>query len=479
MRFCWHIFFPASGNRNGTGLNNRGTNGNYWSASLNSAANGYNLNFNSGGVNPANNNNRFNGFSVRAVQHLHNTWNTADDDGEYPCKDSMAYRLTRKALILDLHAAFQCAKRHKSNKPYVQHFERNLTKNIEQLADELLNRTYKAEPSTVFIVERPKKREVFAAQFRDRVVHHLYYNYTHELFERTFISDTYSCIEGRGTHYGISRLAQHIRQESHNYQRECYVMKMDKRGYFMHIDRQILLGIVLRTLRKMANHRIARGHRLTWANWIDIPFVAWMSEGIIMLDPKKNCRMVGTVEDWNGLDHSKSLFYTPDGCGLPIGNLTSQLLSNVYLNEFDQYMKRVLHCRHYGRYVDDSFVVSTDKEWLLSLVPSIRKFLTDSLHLELHMGKLHVTKASQGAEFLGGFIKPHRTYISNESLDRMIQSASAMNLHRPHNTWASICSFLGVLSHYASFNIRSRMFFVPELLTLGTFDRDMTQFFLR
>jgi len=335
MQFRWRIFFPASGNRNGTSLNNRGSNGNYWSSSLNSQTNGYNLNFNSSNVNPANNNNRFNGFSVRAVQHLHNIRNRADDDDEYLCKDSMAYRLTRKALILDLHAAFQCAKKHKGSKPYVQHFERKLQQNIEQLADDLLSRTYKPEPSTVFIVERPKKREVFAAQFRDRVVHHLYYNYTHELFERTFIHDTYSCITGRGTHYGIERLAKHILQESHNYQRECYVMKMDKRGYFMHIDRQILLDIVLKTLRKIGNHRIARGHKLTWANWIDMDFVSWLSEEIIMLDPKKNCRMVGTVEDWEGLDHSKSLFYTNDGCGLPIGNLTSQLLSNVYLNEFD------------------------------------------------------------------------------------------------------------------------------------------------
>ena len=235
----------------------------------------------------------------------------------------MAYRLTRNALILDLHAAFQCAKRHKGNKPYVQHFERKLKQNIEQLADDLLSRTYKPEPSTVFIVERPKKREVFAAQFRDRVVHHLYYNYTHELFERTFIQDTYSCITGRGTHYGIERMAQHIRQESHNYHRECYAMKMDKRGYFMHIDRKILLDIVLKTLRQMRNHRIARSNKLTWSNWIDMDFVAWLSEEIIMLDPKKNCKMVGSVKDWEGLDHSKSLFYTMDGCGLPIGNLTS------------------------------------------------------------------------------------------------------------------------------------------------------------
>lgn len=390
----------------------------------------------------------------------------------------MAYRLTRKQLILDLHAAFQLAKRHKSNKPYVVHFERRLKKNIEKLADELLSRTYKPEPSTVFIVERPKKREVFAAQFRDRVVHHLYYNYTHELFERTFIQDTYSCIEGRGTHYGIERLAHHIRQESHNYQRECYVMKMDKRGYFMHIDRQILLDIVLKTLKKMANHRIVCGHKLTWNNWIDMDFVSWLSKEIIMLDPKQNCKIVGTVEDWDGLDHSKSLFYTDEGCGLPIGNLTSQLLSNVYLNEFDQYMKRVLHCKHYGRYVDDSFVVSSDRDWLLSLVPHIRTYLKEHLHLELHMGKLHVVSCQQGVEFLGGFVKPYRNYISNESLDRMLHSVSKINLRDHAATWASLNSFLGVLSHYSSFNVRSRMFFNPELLTLGKFNQGITQFTL-
>ena len=399
-----------------------------------------------------------------------------DDVTKDDTEDIMAYTLTRKALILDLHAAFQCAKRHKGTKPYVQHFERKLSQNIEKLADDLLSRNYQPEPSTVFIVERPKKREVFAAQFRDRVVHHLYFNYVHELFERTFVADTYSCIEGRGTHYGIERLRQHMCQESHNWQRDCYVMRLDKRGYFMHIDRQVLLGIVLHTLDRMSRHRIAKGHRLTWSEWIDIDFVKWLSREIIMLDPKKNCRIVGNVADWDGLDHSKSLFYTMDGCGLPIGNLTSQLLSNVYLNEFDQFMKRTLHCKHYGRYVDDSFVVSHDRDWLLSLVPSIREFLRDRLHLELHMGKLHVTKARQGAEFLGGYIKPHTTYISNQSLRRMKVSIDAMNLHNPQKTWASVCSFLGVLSHYDSYNIRSQLFLVPDILGIGTFNRSMTEF---
>lgn len=224
---------------------------------------------------------------------------------------------------------------------------------------------------------------------------------------------------------------------------------------------------------------MARGHKLRWCDWIDIDFVKWLSREIIMLDPRKNCRMVGTLDDWNDLDHSKSLFYTMDGCGLPIGNLTSQLLSNVYLNEFDQYCKRILKCKHYGRYVDDSYIVSHDKQWLLSLVPDIRNFLREQLHLELHMGKLHITKARHGAEFLGGYVKPYTTYISNESLRRMKASIDEMNMSNPEKTWASVCSFLGVLSHYDSFNIRAQLFLNSELLKLGTFDRRLTQYRLR
>ena len=104
----------------------------------------------------------------------------------------MAYQLTKNALILDLHAAFESAKRHKSSRPYVRIFERDLSANLEVLADDLLTHRYEPEPSSCFVVEHPKKREVFAAQFRDRVVHRLYYNYTHVLFERTFIQDSYS-----------------------------------------------------------------------------------------------------------------------------------------------------------------------------------------------------------------------------------------------------------------------------------------------
>lgn len=385
----------------------------------------------------------------------------------------MAYTLTKKALLLDLNAAFQCAKRHKGSKPYVRVFENHLRRNLNKLADDLYSHTYKPEPSSCFIVERPKKREVFAAQFRDRVVHHLYYNYTHQLFERTFIEDCYSCIPGKGTHYGISRLERHIRQESHNYQEKCYALKLDKRGYFMHINRQRLQDIACNILRKMATHPIRKGCKQTWEDVLDMDFILWLTKEIVMLDPKTSCKIAGNPEEWEGLDKNKSLFYTPEGCGLPIGNLTSQLLSNVYLNEFDQFMKRTLKCKHYGRYVDDSYVISRDKKWLLSLVPKIRTFLKDELGLELHMGKLQIVEIRQGVEFLGAFVKPYRTYVSNQSLGRTWRSLETVNTKSPIDLWRSINSFLGTMSHYSSFNIRCGLFLEPHIMQAGGFDCDV------
>lgn len=151
-----------------------GARGSYWSSSLNTD----NQN--------VNNNNRNNGQSGRAVRSQH-------------LPDNSVCRLTRERLLADLRQAYFDARRHKRNKPYQQRFERNWEGNLEVLCDELLERRYRPRPSSCFIITDPKQREVFAADFRDRIVHHLYYNYAHTLFERTFIADTYSCIRGRGT----------------------------------------------------------------------------------------------------------------------------------------------------------------------------------------------------------------------------------------------------------------------------------------
>lgn len=388
----------------------------------------------------------------------------------------MAYRLTRDALMLDLYAAFICAKRHKAKKPYVLHFERNLKENIESLCDDLWTRRYKPEPSTCFVIQRPKKREVFAAQFRDRIVHHLYYNYTHELFERTFIQDTYSCIPGRGTHYGIDRMTQHIRQESHNWQRPCYALKIDIRGYFMHINRIRLLDIATASLTKMADHQANGG--MKWRDVIDIDFILWLTHEIVLLDPTDGCRRVGNPSEWDDVDASKLMANAPADCGMPIGNLTSQLFSNVYMNPFDQMVKRLLHFLHYGRYVDDSATISSDRQRLTDAIPVMRDFLKDELCLDMHMGKTQIIDVRYGVEFLGAFIKPYRTYICNRSLSRIRHEAADVRHMGRGQAFRTVNSLLGVMSHYSSYNLRREIFMQDHILRYGTFDRDMTTFTL-
>ena len=376
------------------------------------------------------------------------------------------YRLTRKQLLAELHRAYYDARRHKRLKSYQLRFERNVEENLTALCDELWERRYEPQPSTCFIITDPKRREVFAAQFRDRIVHHLYYNYVHEMLERTFIQDSYSCIKHRGTHYGIDRLERHIRRESQNYQVSCHVLKMDIKGYFMHIDRQRLLDITLRQIRRMALHRVgngddglAQGLPLQWRDVVDMDFVEYLTHVIILQDPTKSCRRRGTLLDWYGLPHDKSLFFSQEGCGLPIGNLTSQLFSNVYLNELDQYMKRTLHCRHYGRYVDDFYVVSADREWLLSLRQPVTDFLAANLGLKVNEGKTIICDVRQGVEFLGAYLKPRRRYVSRASLARLAAKVPSLaQKSSPELLRSSLNSFLGLLSHYKSYGLRLTLY---------------------
>ena len=381
--------------------------------------------------------------------------------------------LTRQQLLLDLYQAFYDARRGKSSRSYVIKWEKNLKDNMERLCDDLFLRRYKPLPSKCFIIDYPKKREIFAAMFRDRIVHHLYFNYTHKLFERTFIQDSYSCIKERGTHYGISRIRDFARKASENWQRPCYAMHIDIRGYFMHINRQKLLEICWRTFNNMSKHRVNRHEPKTWDDVADFSLIRYLTEIIVLMDPRVSCVVVGDPSNWDGLDPAKSMLHLEDGLGLPIGNLTSQLFSNVYLNELDQYIKRTLKCRYYGRYVDDAAIISTDKEWMMGIVPQIRQFLHDRLGLELHMGKLEISEVHRGIEFLGAFIKPWRTYISNHSLRRIERKVANLDLTKPWKVIRSINSYLGIFQHTDSYKIRCRLFARQKFLRIGKYDDNM------
>ncbi len=460
---------PAAGWRNGTSLNNTGENGNYWSSTPHESNtnNAYNLNFNDGNFN-RNWNNRNNGQSVRPVSEL--TEASSSPAAARP------FRISREQLLTDLYRAYKDARRHKRGRTYQLRFEYRLEDNLVELRNELYARTYRPLPSTCFVVHDPKMREVFAADFRDRIVHHLFYNYTHRLFERTFVADSYSCIKGRGTHYGVERLRHHIRQVSANYTRQAYVLKLDIRGYFMHINRETLTGLCLQSLAKMRNHASdVPGKK--WGEVIDYELVRYLLGSIINADPREDCRRLGDEGDWKALPEEKSLFHSGDGCGLPIGNLSSQMFSNIYMNVFDQFMKRRLGCRHYGRYVDDCYVVAESKEWLRSLVPQVEEFLREMLHLTLNENKTSVTDVRLGVEFLGAFVKPFRTYVANGTL-RRIRRKLRTNVYADYaSLGASVNSFLGVLSHCRSYRIRRVLFgYTSGLNAYGRFGRDWLTF---
>lgn len=384
-------------------------------------------------------------------------------------------KLTKEQLFRDIYIAFVDAKKHKSNKSYVKEFEVNLKENLEELCNDLWNRSYEPGRSTCFIVHHPSKREIFAAEFRDRIVHHLYFNYTHELFERTFIHDSYSCIKKRGTHFGIHRLEKHIRKESQNYTRDCYVLKVDIKGYFMNISREKLYNITINSLEKMKDHLSTQNQ--TWEDTIDYEFVKYLTKVIIFIDPTSNCRIISKCDEWDGLKSSKSLFSVKEGRGLPIGNLTSQLFSNIHLNLLDQYCKRVLKSRHYGRYVDDSYHVSTDKEFLRSLIEPIENFLLEVLELDIHKGKTKIINVRYGVEFLGAFIKPYRTYINSGTIKRMNKLLVDIYNKDDLSIYRSVNSYLGIMSHYNSFRLRFKIFATnPKLYDIGYFDQKLTKF---
>ena len=352
--------------------------------------------------------------------------------------------ISYQQLYNDLLFAYFDAIKHKSKKWYVIDFAKDLHNNISQLAKELYTRTYKHSPFTVYIL-KPFPREVFAAQFRDRVVHHLYFNYVHELFERTFIEDSYSCIKGKGTTYGIDRLKHHILSASDNYTKTCYALKIDIKAYFININRPTLLSIIL--------HKLQKFKKSPKNSNIDFDFVEYLTREIVLTDPTKNAEIYN-VDAYVMYKKSKSVFFAKPDCGIPIGNLTSQLFSNIYLNEFDQFIKRVLKCKHYGRDVDDGYIIHQDKSFLLNLLPSIDDFLYKTLGLHLNKGKTIIKNVKYGIEFLGAYIKPYRMYISNKTLYRMYKRDFPKDKVELIN---SIVSRFGLLKRYSSYNIRQDM----------------------
>ncbi|HPW66504.1 MAG TPA: reverse transcriptase/maturase family protein [Salinivirgaceae bacterium] len=363
--------------------------------------------------------------------------------------------IEREKITLDLFQSYFDARKNKRNTINALVFEKHLEANLFALANEIIERIYMPKPSICFIVDKPVKREIFAADFRDRVIHHFICNYISPIFEKSFINDSYSCRKGKGTHYGIKRIDHFIRSCSCNYTKDCYILKLDIKGYFMSMNKSLLHEKVKREL-------ICNKNKLSF----DLELILYLIEKTIFNDPKENCIIKGKKADWKDLPQTKSLFHAQPNCGLPIGNLTSQLFGNIYMNDFDHWVKKEMKIKYYGRYVDDFILIHQDKNYLLSIIPKISDFLFSTLKLTLHPQKIYLQHYSRGVKYLGAVIKPHRIYIANRTKGNFYNAIEKQNKiareRKPTKEeqrafQSSMNSYLGIIKHYKSYKLRKNM----------------------
>jgi hypothetical protein len=258
---------------------------------------------------------------------------------------------------------------------------------------------------------------------------------------------------GKGTHFGIKRVASFIKYASKKYTQDCYILKLDILGYFMHINRNILFE----NLQLFINQNY---------KFEDKVLVINLCQKIIYNDPTQNCIIKGKKSNWDGLPKNKSLFHSPPNCGLPIGNLTSQVFANFYMNHFDQYLKKGLKVGLYGRYVDDFVIIYSNKEYLKSLILQLSTFLLSTLKLTLHPKKIYLQHYTKGVKFLGTVIKPNRTFIANRTKGNFYNAIQKHNkvvlIAKPTKTelnsfLSCMNSYLGIMKHYKTYKLRRKM----------------------
>lgn len=291
----------------------------------------------------------------------------------------------------EIYQAYLECRKNKRNTINALKFELNLLDNLWELHYSINSFRYKPRRYIYFLTHSPKLREVFASDFRDRVVHHLLVRDLEPIFEPLFIYDSYSCRKNRGTHLAIKRLERFVRNRDYP-----YYLQLDLKSFFLSIHKNILFEKIRTTTQQRANDKIQR--------------ILYLSNKIIFDDPTRYYRFKGSREALKDLPPHKTLFNMPKNQGLPIGNLTSQFFANIYLNDFDNHIKRVLKRKYYLRYVDDFVILGRSKEELGELKMVIADYL--ERHLKLQLRKSYALRETKkGIDFLGYIVKPSHTLV--------------------------------------------------------------------
>ncbi len=326
----------------------------------------------------------------------------------------------------DLVQAYYDCRRHKRNTASARLFEKDMEINLLELHDDLIAGTYRPGRSICFVVTRPKAREVWAAAFRDRVVHHLLYNHVAPRFYASFIADSCACIPGRGTLYAAKRLESKIRSASENWSKPIFYLKCDLANFFVAIDKQVL--------------------RQQLAKKITEPWWLALAETILMHDPREDYVLRSPPHLFNRVPQHKRLTAQPAHLGLPIGNLSSQFFANVYLDALDQFAKHQLRAKHYVRYVDDFVFLHESPQQLNRWREQVEAFLP-RLGAKLNPSKTILQPVDRGVDFVGHVIKPWRRTTRKRSLAQALKRTAAASAEDLRETANSYFGLLGQASH--------------------------------
>lgn len=285
----------------------------------------------------------------------------------------------------------------------VNEFSLSLMDNIIELHHDLLDQSYKHGPYQAFKINDPKPRQIHKSSVRDRLLHHAVYRILYPFFDKVFIADSFSCRNNKGTHRALNRFRSFAYKASKNNARTCWILKCDIKKFFENINHDILLEI-------LEKH-------------IEDKNIIWL------------CReIVGS--------------FNP---GLPLGNLTSQLFVNIYMNESDQYMKHGLRVKYYIRYADDFVILSHDKDYFLELLPKIGDFLEEKLKLQLHPDKIFLKTLYSGIDFLGWVHFPDHRVL------RTVTKRRIMRRLKTNQKPETIQSYLGLLKHGNTNTLKNEM----------------------
>ncbi|MBU2219233.1 reverse transcriptase/maturase family protein, partial [Patescibacteria group bacterium] len=308
--------------------------------------------------------------------------------------------------IENLLVSWQEFLRGKRKRKDVAEFLLHFSENIFKLHKELADKTYRHGGYQAFKINDPKPRDIHKASVRDRLVHHAIHRILYPFFDKLFIADSFSCRKEKGTHKAINRFRKFHYKTSKNNTKTCWVLKCDIKKFFANIDHKILKNI-------LAKH---------------------VNDSDILL-------LLGQVID---------SFHTENktGVGLPLGNLTSQLFVNVYMNKFDQFVKHKLKAKYYIRYCDDFIILSEDYNWLNNVISEIKRFLSEKLKLELHPDKIFIKTLASGVDFLGWVNFTDHRVLRTKTKRRILKKIK----NNPQNR-QSINSYLGILKHCRGYKI--------------------------